>query len=288
MEELKLNVKELDKEKIELFYYLADSVKNEPYILEMKERIENGDIELNIIKEWEGLRNENNMFPQYPPLGKLSWLLVNYIFGKLQRMKAILESDIKTKPIGSIFLNSVKSQEAIIFYMLDKGLLDIVSYKEEIEICKIGFPDDKVIKFSERALNKYQISKNPPPEQTPPPHFTQLFTQEQLLKLYTGLTTGSFLPKDATGVDFKAFCYILGNGKQEDFKCLDWIGFIKDLNAFINTFYNGERSKWKKTVSSFTWENNLINQNSLKTANDAYDEDPPSTEYFKMLKKNIQ
>jgi hypothetical protein len=169
--------------------------------------------------------------------------------------------------------------------MLNKGLIDGEKFKEEIEIYKIGFPDDKVTKFSERALNSH-LSKTTLP--TKPLHFTRLFTQEQLKQLFSGLTTGGFLSKDTTGADFKAFCYILGVGKPADFKYLNWIGFIKDLNAFINTFYNGERAKWKKTVSCFKWDNNLINQNSLKTANDAYDEDPPSIDYFKKLKKNIQ
>jgi len=201
----------------EFIFYHANSVKNEPYILEMKVRIQNGDVEFNILKEWRRLRVEYNMFPQYPPLGKLHWLLVNYIFGKPKRLKAIIESDINTKPIGDIFLNSVKSQEAIIFYMLDKGLLDIVNFKEEIEIFKIGFPDDKVVKFSERALIKYLISRTT--SKTPP--IIRSFTTDQLKQLYTGLTAGGFLTIDT---DRKAFDYVFGAcDKPKDFKGLNWL-----------------------------------------------------------------
>jgi hypothetical protein len=215
------------------------------------------------------------MFPHYPPLGKLHWLLVNYIFGKPQRMKAILESDIKTKPIGSIFLNSVKSQEAIIFYMLDKGLLDIDNYKEEIEIFKIGFPEDKVIIFSERALNKYLKSKiaSPPSEQAPPPkttkplHFTRSFTPVELKQVYKGLATGVYFPKSTNK---KAFKYIFsGKGKPENFIPLEWQPDSIALLAYMieNLFADTDNTrKWKITEHCFRVKGEKPNINTLKKA----------------------
>lgn len=248
-----------------------------PYIQELKKRIEVGNLELNlsvIQKELQRLYqlNPDDMTTKY----KLIW------FGKyfkgikgLDRLRTV-NNLIMKDVYGEERLNRAKSQGTMIDFLVTNNIKTIEELKELNQIESLT-----PIEHEKLLLNRY---KKP----IIPPQFTGLYTQEQLLKLYTGLTNGSFLPKDSTGADFKSFCYILGDGKQEDFKYLDWIGYIKDLNAFINTFYNGERAKWKKTVSSFKWENNLINQNSLKTANDAYDKDPPSTDYFKILKKNIQ
>lgn len=191
---------------------------------------------------------------------------------KAESAKKLFHQQIDGVPSEWIleYVEYIKTQEIRDVWKRE-GLSQLKRYLSSIE--------SKIILFSPIT---------PPPKVTAPLHFTRLFTPDQLKLLYTGLTTGGFLPTDPTGVDLKAFCYILGDGEQEDFKHLNWIGFIKDLNAFINTFYNSERAKWKKTTSCFKWENNLINQNSLKTANDAYDKDPPSEEYFKILKKKIQ
>lgn len=62
------------------------------------------------------------------------------------------------------------------------------------------------------------------PADTPPPHFTVTLTENQLLKLYIGLTENEFLPIDKTDTDLKAFSYIFGgNGEPTNFKPLMWI-----------------------------------------------------------------
>ena len=164
---------------------------------------------------------------------------------------------------------------------LDKKI--VLEYIDYIKRQEMSFYNGEGLRQLKNYLPsiEYKIKLSTPP----PLHFTQSFTQEQLQLLYTGLIEGEFLP---TNADKKAFDYVFGcNDKQEDFNLLEWIGMIRDLNAFINVFYNGERAKWKKTVSCFKWENKLINENSLKTANDSYDEDPPSKTYFASLKKKI-
>lgn len=203
-----------------------------------------------------------------------------------------IESDIINGYDKVSHLSDKSESTRRLFHQQIEGLdnqlvLDYIGYIKKMDIDNF-FKREGLIQLKSYLQSiEYKIKLSTPLPK-PQLHFTCSFTQEQLKLIYKGLTTDGFLPIDETGADFKAFCYIFGYGKQEDFKYLDWIGLIKDLNAFINTFYNGERAKWEKTVNCFKWENNPINKNSLKTANDAYDEDPPSKEYFKTLKKKIQ
>lgn len=244
-----------------MFFY-ANSIKNEPHILELKQRLETGNIEENITKELNRLRELKQKFPQNPPIDEIIYISVNYIFGNLKRLQAILAGNIRTQPIGDIFLNSVQSHERVISYMLDKKLIDLDKFKQEIEIFKIGFPDDKVTKFSERALNNYlaktTITTTSP---IPPPHFTGTLTQEQLNKLYTGLTTAGYLPTDSTGGDYKAFVYIFaGKGEPEDFKPLKWEKSKGLLAYFIDLLCysfkkKGQRAEWKFAEIAFNVKN---------------------------------
>lgn len=253
-----------NEQTIDLMFDLANSVKNNPYIIEMKKRIEKGDIEQNIANELDRLRYLNKEFPQHPPTKELIWLLVNYIFGNLKRLKTIIEKDIETKPKNEYFLNIVKSYELIISFMLDKGLIDSEKLKEEIEIFKIGFPDDKATKFAERALNNYLSKKTPPPM---PLHFSGKITEVQLKKLYTGLTTGGYLPLDPENENYKAFIYVFGGiGSTEDYKPLDWQKSVSLLAYMIDNLFGDTDStrKWEITHNCFLKNEKKPNKNTLK------------------------
>jgi len=264
--------------------YMADTLydfilelEKLPYIQELKNRIEIGNLEMNlkdVQKELQRLYqlNPDDITTKY----KLIWFIKYFTADEgIVRLRAI-NNLIMKDVYGEEHLNRARSQETMIDFLVTNNIKTIEELKELNQIESLT-----PIEHENLLLNKYQKS-------TKPLNFTCIFTPDQLKLIYDGLTEGKFLPKDTTGTDFKAFCYIFGSGKKEEFKHLNWIGLIKDLNVFINTFYNGEKAKWKKTASCFKWENTLINQNSLKTANDSYDENPPSTEYFKILKKKIQ
>jgi hypothetical protein len=60
---------------------------------------------------------------------------------------------------------------------------------------------------------------------------------------------------------------------------------LKDISAFVNEFYPNEPSKWVKAVTAFTHNKEMINKDSLKTANSTYDSDPISKIVFKEFNK---
>lgn len=264
MKKVRLSEVKLDNDTIGFIFYHANSIKNEPYIAEMKARIENGDVEVNLIKEWDRISEEYRKWPQYPPIGKLFWILVNYFFGKPERLKYLIEHNIETQPIGSVFLNSVRSHEAIIAYMLDNSLLDYDSFKDEIEILKIGFPDNKVVKFSERAINKYVKNRS---ESPPPLHFTWKFTDTALNKVYDGLANGVYLKKD---INKEAFEYVFcGKGVPENFTPLDWLPDSVALLAYMieNLFSVSDSSrKWEITHHCFRVKGKKPNKKTLTKA----------------------
>lgn len=135
------------------------------------------------------------------------------------------------------YIEYIRKQDIKDFWKRE-GLTQLKSYLQSIE-------------------SKINLSTSPPPEQTPPPkpplYFTRSFTPEQLKQLYTGLTNGEYLPKDPTGVDFKAFCYVFGgNGKQEDFKSLEWKKKKNHCAYLIDQLFgNGDDNFWDIGEKSF-------------------------------------
>jgi hypothetical protein len=115
-------------------------------------------------------------------------------------------------------------------------------------------------------------------------HFTRFFTSDEQKKLFDGLTNGGYLPKDT---DYNHFCHVFGdtaisdNGKP--FEPLRWIGTLKELNCFVNIYFNNEQKKWEKTIKCFLWNNEIIKKQSLSTAIDKYDTEPERKPYLESL-----
>ncbi|MFZ4798744.1 MAG: hypothetical protein ACOYMA_14690 [Bacteroidia bacterium] len=145
------------------------SLNELPYFVKLKGQIERGDVEKNIMEVLNFLagkvsRCNDNFQTAEIQTAKFAWLWANYIAGRPDRLMRLVEDNIKTLPKGDIFFssvkgdkfsNSVKSQEIGLNYMIENNLIDVDSLKEKIEIFKMGFPNDKVALFAERALNRY-------------------------------------------------------------------------------------------------------------------------------------
>lgn len=84
------------------------------------------------------------------------------------------------------------------------------------------------------------------------------------------------------------FCYWFGYDEpQESIVQIDWVDVqLKDINAFINTFYCNESRKWEKAVKAFTWKSNNIRKKSLSTAIDSISRDPDSKKIFEDFRKS--
>lgn len=169
----------------------------------------------------------------------------------------------------------------------ENSLINLESVLDDIldgkEFFQVRLKNKTKIRVCKEWINQQRLLHKPKNQF----RFTIAFPKNAFNSVYIGLTTGGFLPKDETGVDYKAFCYIFGNGDVVDFKFLNWIGNLKDLSVFINTFYSDETSKWEKTGSCFLCKNNAVKINSLKTAITKTDSNPPSVNYFKTLKNNL-
>lgn len=117
-------------------------------------------------------------------------------------------------------------RQKIDFVLNDIAEKNLNCYNDE-SIFSLEF--EPFLQFSELVETEYKekfsmnIDKEPASD-TPPPHFTITLSENQLLKLYTGLTENGFLPIDTTNTDFKAFSYIFGgNGDKANFKPIMWI-----------------------------------------------------------------
>lgn len=109
-----------------------------------------------------------------------------------------------------------------------KNLSDIEQKLEYIDYIKrqeMSFYNNGLSQLKIYIKSIESIFNLPIPPPTQPLHFTRLTKpeEEELECVYTGLTADGFLPTDSTGADYKAFCYIFGNGKVDDFKPLMWI-----------------------------------------------------------------
>lgn len=111
-------------------------------------------------------------------------------------------------------------------------------------------------------------------------NFTLIYKSDRIESLYDFLN-GSYLSEIS---DKSHFYYVFGVvDRCINFKPLNWTKTLKDLNAFIDTFYSNEPRKWEKAVYCFTWNNNPIKKKSLSTAIDKYDNEPESKIHFEDL-----
>ena len=141
-------------------------------IIAMKNRIENGYIEDNILKEWldirkefvnckaelkEMLENKEILF-RHPTVAKLNWLMVNYIYGNVERLKHIVENDIDTFPKNNeILYNSIDSQFNLIDFLIKKD--GIEKWKDRIEKDNLLFPESNSTKSANHAFNRNNDDK---------------------------------------------------------------------------------------------------------------------------------
>jgi hypothetical protein len=141
-------------------------------IIAMKNRIENGYIEDNVIKEWldirkefvnckaelkEMLENKEILF-RHPTVVKLNWLMVNYIYGNVERLKRIVENDIDTLPKNNeILYNSIDSQFNLIDFLIKKD--GIEKWKDRIEKDNLLFPESNSTKAANTAFNRINEDK---------------------------------------------------------------------------------------------------------------------------------
>lgn len=115
---------------------------------------------------------------------------------------------------------------------------------------------------------------------TKPLNFTPICKSGEIEYLYDFLN-GSYLSEIS---DKSHFYYVFGIVDScINFKPLNWVKTLKDLNAFIDTFYSNEPRKWEKAIYCFTWNDNPIKKKSLSTAIDKYDNEPESKIHFEDL-----
>lgn len=116
-------------------------------------------------------------------------------------------------------------------------------------------------------------------------NFSPIRNIDKIEELYAFLN-GSYLSEIS---DINHFYYVFGIvDRCVDFKPLNWIKTLKDLNAFINRFYPNEPRKWEKAIYCFTCNGNHIKKKSLSTAIDRYDNNPESLIYFDDLYKKLK
>jgi len=142
----------------------ADSLDNLPYIIEMKRRLEVGNLEYNlkiIQKELERSiqKNPDDRITQY----KQIWLVYNYYSkddDSLKRIRTVNNLVIDDLPMGKELITRGQSQKSINEFYVKNGLYTIA---ELIEINDIeSITESKAIEREKKILEKldYSFSKN--------------------------------------------------------------------------------------------------------------------------------
>ena len=127
--------------------------------------------------------------------------------------------------------------------------------------------------LTRRFLSKYVSNANSLPTVEQPQqkelYFTRYFTDTERQKLFDGLVSGSFIPKDTHP---KHFSYVFGGVKTADFKPLQWIGTLSLLAYFIDNGFSDTdgTNLWKITENCFTIKGKKPNINSLKNVVSKY------------------
>lgn len=251
---------ELFEVQINYMTEVARISNNFPDIIDMKRRIEDGNVDENVIKEWLILRKERddcseelkemrekkeNVY-KHPFLRKFSWLMVNYIYGKPKRLNRILEYDINTQPKDEeILYNSIKSQKKFISVAIKNE--GVEKWKDKIEIDRLLFPNDKAAITAELALNNIlskatiaqPITGNKKLKQNQNQLLTKL-TDLQRERLYDLLVENEFI---AETTDKKGFIWAFG-GKNEEYTSFS-IEWLKEKNLAVylidTLFYDKDR-----------------------------------------------
>lgn len=108
--------------------------------------------------------------------------------------------------------------------------------------------------------------------------FSNTIKGKELVYLYDRLIYHNYL--DAS-TNINHFKFAFGEITEcSGFKKLNWLGTLKDLNAFINKYYYNEPKKWEKAISCFEKRGKPIKYKSLSTALTTYDQDPEIKSLF--------
>lgn len=194
-------------------------------IIEMKERLDSGEINEKIKNEWRELigdsvnhqqeieaikkseENKKSLFSIYshPFMMKFNWFYINYIHGIPERFKLIFEENINTLPHGNeIFYNSVKSHEAILSFLIKKE--GIEKFKERVEMDNLFFPDKNSTKSANRALNNILSKKDLPV-------FETILSKEKRTELCNEIIANNGNRIGKKGEDNRLFVDITSNHK---------------------------------------------------------------------------
>jgi len=154
----KIEIVDLNIQLIKEFANLACKL---PSVVEFKTRVEEGDdILINeflkLRKEWAKTKinmSANKKTKYELELHAKAFWILDYLYKRPEKLKLIIEHDIDTLPKGnSILYNSVKSQEELLSFLVEKE--GIEKHKERIEIDNQFFPDENSTKSANNALNK--------------------------------------------------------------------------------------------------------------------------------------